>query len=104
MGYSTPARSRHAVWEATSQVLPCGRGGADGALTPTRNRPSCTPTQRRQGRECVPCDYGAVRTCACQGPSRKTHREALLQTALNLTVGANSTTSSDRSIDRSRFP
>jgi hypothetical protein len=38
------------------------------AITPIRNKPSFThPAQRREGRECVSRDYGAVRTCACQG-------------------------------------
>ena len=45
--------------------------GSYGALTPIRNKPSFThPAQRREGRECVPRDYGAVRTCACQGTAQ----------------------------------
>ena len=65
-------------------------GGADGVQTPTRNSSPAqfhAPTQRREGRECVPHDCGAVRMCVRHGYEQGMYRETILQTP---SVGANS--------------
>jgi hypothetical protein len=82
----------------TRCIMPYGRhcpscnrvGGADGVLTLTRNSSPTqfhTPTQRREGRECVPHDCGAVRMSVCHGYEQGMYRETLLQIP---SVGANS--------------
>jgi hypothetical protein len=62
---------------------------ADGVLTRALNTQCSTgsptqfhaPTQRREGRECVPYHCGAVRMCACHGLEQGgTYRESLLRT------------------------
>jgi hypothetical protein len=66
----------------TRCIMPYGRhcpscnrvGGAHGVLTlPATGsfNQFHTPTQRREGRECVPHDCGAVRMCACMDMSRE---------------------------------
>jgi hypothetical protein len=68
-GLQHPNATRHTVWEATSQVLPRGRGRR---CTDANSQPSFT-TRRSEGRDesashTGPC--GAVRMCACQGTAQ----------------------------------
>jgi hypothetical protein len=56
-------------------------GGADGVLTPTRNKLS-SPVSRpdaAEGRECVPHDCGAVSMRTCNGIEQGNVQEMLLQ-------------------------
>jgi hypothetical protein len=68
---------QHAIWR---QCLSCNRvDEADGALTPTRNKPSFTP--RRSGGRDESASHMNTELCACaraRGPSRGRYREALL--------------------------
>jgi hypothetical protein len=108
---TAPQRDWEAINDAYGRQLTtsqCYRG-ADGVLTPTRNKPSFTPRRAAEGgagRECVPHDYGAVRMPGDRAGARS--KRHLLQTLIPQpsAVGASSITSSDRSPsrDRSRFP
>ena len=56
----------HAECEAPPELLPHGRGRRCTDANRLSN-PVSRPTQRREGRECVSHDCGAVRMCACHG-------------------------------------
>jgi hypothetical protein len=63
-GLQHPNATRHAVRKATPQLLPRSRqGGADGALTPTRN--SLSFATRHGGGTDDNASYIAVELCAC---------------------------------------
>jgi hypothetical protein len=61
----SPKATQHATWR---QCLSCNRvDGADGALTPTCNRPSLTPRRSRwRDKSASYMTTIAVRQCACQ--------------------------------------
>jgi hypothetical protein len=83
------------------QVFVTAWTGADGALTPTHNKPSFTP--RRSGGWDESASYMTAELCACalaRGPSRGTYREALLQTLKN----KNSVKASFLTVDPVNYP
>jgi hypothetical protein len=64
----------HAECEAPPELLSHGRGRRCTDANRLSN-PVSRPTQRREGRECVSHDCGAVRMCACHGLEQGRHTE-----------------------------